>query len=179
MRTSWALVPVKSWGSAKRRLEPCLGDQRSNFSVAMLKDVLNALIESREIGNIAVVTADSEVKTLVEELGMLVITENGSRGLNSAIGQGIDGIRKLGGVQIAITHADIPLATGAEIDRICGSVLRSRMQSAKARSVSAPVLIARVPIFFVLMPQVQSRFTMARTVTGNTRRQPENQPHRP
>ena len=128
-RAIWALVPVKSLDRAKQRLEPCLGDQRAQFTVAMLKDVLSALIDSRAIDNIAVITADPLVKTLVEAQNLVVITESKPRGLNTAIRQGVDGIRDIGGAQIAIMPADIPLATGAEIDRILGSIPMRRKQT--------------------------------------------------
>ena len=131
MRATWALVPVKSLDQAKQRLEPCLGDQRGEFCLAMLQDVLNAVVDSREIGSIAVITADPMVRSLAEAQSILVITEIGSDGLNSAIRQGVDSIRKLGGVQITVMHADIPLATGAEIDRIHGSLLQHRGHSGK------------------------------------------------
>ena len=114
----WALVPVKSLDGAKQRLEPCLGNERGEFSFAMFSDVLTALINSAEISNIAVVTADQRVERLVKKHGLLVVPETCLQGMNSAIQQGVDRIRVLGGSRILIIHADIPLATGAEIDRI-------------------------------------------------------------
>ena len=78
----WALVPVKSLDGAKQRLEPCLGNERGEFSFAMLNDVLTALINSAEISNIAVVTADQKVERLVEKLGLLVVPETGLQGMN-------------------------------------------------------------------------------------------------
>ena len=52
----WALVPVKALGRAKQRLKNCMGEDRAGLTVAMLKDVLAALSESKEISHIVVVT---------------------------------------------------------------------------------------------------------------------------
>jgi 2-phospho-L-lactate guanylyltransferase len=116
----WALVPVKALDGAKQRLEPCLGNERGEFSFAMLSDVLKALMMSSEVNNIAVVTADHRVERLVKKQGLLAVPETGLQGMNAAIRQGVEKVRTLGASRIMIIHADIPLATGEEIDRIYG-----------------------------------------------------------
>ena len=53
----WAVVPIKSFGSAKSRLSALLtGKQREVFSQAMLFDVLNALSKASRLGGVMVVT---------------------------------------------------------------------------------------------------------------------------
>jgi len=116
----WALVPVKSLSDAKQRLKDCLGADREEFTVAMLKDVLNALADSKEVSQVVVVTADTRVAAIAKQGGLLVVDENGSIGMNAAIDLGVEAIRNRGGQRVVILPADIPLMTGAEFDRIAG-----------------------------------------------------------
>ena len=116
----WALVPVKVLAGAKQRLKDCLGEDREGFTVAMLKDVLAALADSKEVSQVVVVTADDRVAAIAEQGGLLVVDENGSKGMNAAIDLGVEAIRKRGGQRVVILPADIPLMTGAEFDRIAG-----------------------------------------------------------
>lgn len=114
----WGLVPVKTFATAKQRLKPCLGADCAEFSRGMFMDVVGALKNSREIRNIAVVTADSRVAGIAENHGLLVIDEMQCRGHNPALELGIEAIRRRGGQRIVLLPADIPLVTGAEIDRV-------------------------------------------------------------
>ena len=114
----WALVPVKSLSWAKQRLSCFLGDDRAELTVAMFKDVIGALNSSSEVGNVAVVTADLDIIALAEEMGVFVIKETRSFGMNISLHNGIDVLRNLGAEWVGIFPVDIPLATGAEIDRL-------------------------------------------------------------
>ncbi len=114
----WALVPVKSLTLTKQRLKTCLGPDRPGLTMAMLTDVLNALGRSREITQIAVVTADPLVSDIAESRGALVVDEVEAMGMIEALDLGIDAIRRMGGQHLVILPADVPLVTGPEIDRI-------------------------------------------------------------
>jgi 2-phospho-L-lactate guanylyltransferase len=114
----WALIPVKDLGSAKRRLRKCLGADREEFTVAMLKDVLAALVESKEISRTVVVTADPRVAAIAKQAGSQVVDEVETKGMNEALELGFDAIRRMGGQHIAIIPADIPLMTGPEADQL-------------------------------------------------------------
>lgn len=112
----WALVPVKETARAKQRLQASLGTDREAFAQAMFRDVIRALKSSELVTHIVVVTADPNVAALDE--AVLVVDENKHGGLNAAVEQGVDAIRNLGGRQVAVFPADIPLITGAEIDSL-------------------------------------------------------------
>lgn len=114
----WAVIPVKVLGEAKQRLNATLGADRRGITLAMLTDVLSAVTESEKIARVAVVTADVEVAALATELGAGVIDEHEPRAMNSAIEQGVDHVRQSGGSRVVILPADLPLATGAELDRL-------------------------------------------------------------
>ncbi|MGD8384893.1 MAG: 7,8-didemethyl-8-hydroxy-5-deazariboflavin synthase CofG, partial [Lysobacterales bacterium] len=122
----WGLVPVKLLARSKQRLEPSLGPKRPGLARAMLTDVLRALLASREVDRVAVVTADAQVKALAKKLGVTVIDEAGAKGMRGAIARGLDEIRRAGGEQAFIIHADIPLSTGTELDRVLGEYRRLR-----------------------------------------------------
>jgi 2-phospho-L-lactate guanylyltransferase len=124
--TLWALLPVKVLAASKQRLDLNLGRNRSGLARAMLHDLLQALSESTEISRIAIVTADEDVKSIGRELGGLIIDEDHPGDLNAAVAMGIFAIRQHGGDQVAIFPADIPLATGLEIDRLVQEVRASR-----------------------------------------------------
>ncbi len=120
-RGLWAVVPVKELARAKQRLKACMGSFREDFTLAMLTDVLAALAGSNAVTGIAVVTADQRVAALAAERGLTVVEETGSRGLNAAIELGVEAVRRLGGWRVVILPADIPLLTGAEVDRLAGA----------------------------------------------------------
>ena len=67
----WALVPVKALEGAKQRLKNCLGADREGFTIAMLKDVLAALSESKEVSHITVVTDDPRVAAIAKQGGLV------------------------------------------------------------------------------------------------------------
>lgn len=114
----WALVPVKVLGESKQRLNATLGPDRRGITLAMLNDVLHALVDSRRIGEIVVVTADTEVAGVASSLGARVVDEIEPRGMNAAIKLGIEQIQHLNGSHALVLPVDIPLATGEELDRL-------------------------------------------------------------
>ena len=114
----WGLVPVKSLANANQRLKACLGDNCLEFSMSMFMDVMSALKNSKKIKNIAIVTADPRVVGIAENHDLLVVDEIESMGLNPAVELGIEAIRRRGGQRVVILPTDIPLVTGAEIDRV-------------------------------------------------------------
>jgi 2-phospho-L-lactate guanylyltransferase len=114
----WALVPVKRLARSKQRLKSCLGADRPGLTIAMLKDILDALVRSKEVTRIAVVTADPLVSGIADSKGALVIDEADAKGMNEALELGMDTISRNGGRLLVIVPADIPLVTGPEIDRV-------------------------------------------------------------
>ena len=115
----WALVPVKLLDESKQRLKGCLGGHRAEFTLAMLSDVLDALAASTEIDAVAVVTSDPEVKKIAESRHYFAIDDGAITGLNPSVEHAVDILQDMGATRITVIHADLPLATGHEIDRIC------------------------------------------------------------
>ena len=115
----WALIPVKSLENAKQRLEPCLGELRGAFSLAMLRDILDAVSRSQTIDAVAVVTGDPDVRQLSESRSLLAIDEASAAGLNADVTHAVEILQGMDAKRITVIHADLPLATGLEIDRVC------------------------------------------------------------
>lgn len=116
------LVPVKNLADAKRRLEPTMGALRADLTLAMLSDVLIAIRGSSRVSGTLVVTADAAVAELANAHGAHLLREASSRGLNRALEAGFAQLRQAGATRIAIVPADIPLLTGADLDRVLQSM---------------------------------------------------------
>lgn len=112
------LLPVKTLAQAKRRLEPALGALRADLMRAMLADVLGALGDVSRLAGALVVSADPEVAEMAAAQGARVLREADSQGLNRAVASGFAALRRDGASRIAVVHADLPLLTGAELDRV-------------------------------------------------------------
>jgi 2-phospho-L-lactate guanylyltransferase len=133
---TFAIVPVKALGLAKRRLAPALPDAaRRRLVLTMLEDVLTAVASVEGIARILVVTPDREVAALAEREGAAIVPEPniepGSQ-LNAAVEGGIAFALARGAAQALILPADVPLATPAEL----ASLVASR--GAKAGVTLAP-----------------------------------------
>ena len=124
--TTFAVVPVKALGLAKRRLAPALPDAaRRRLVLTMLEDILTAAVSVEGIARILVVTPDREVAALAERRGAAIVPEPniepGSQ-LNAAVEGGIAFALARGAAQALILPADVPLATPAEL----ASLIESR-----------------------------------------------------
>jgi len=117
--TLWAVVPVKRIDQAKQRLSPILSSQqRQNLALAMLQDVLQALIAVRRLAGVAVVTEDTDVMSYAERSGCRIITEGANTGHTGAVTAAgrILGAEGAGG--ILTIPGDVPLVTSREIDHL-------------------------------------------------------------
>ncbi|MBS7538961.1 2-phospho-L-lactate guanylyltransferase [Ancylobacter lacus] len=115
----WAVVPVKPFAAAKRRLAPALAPaQRARLARAMLDDVLAALVEVRELAGVAVVTADAEAAAMAEALGACVIAEPQARGLNAALRRAAADLAGRGAAGVLVVPGDIPAVASEDIARL-------------------------------------------------------------
>jgi len=115
----WAIVPVKRFPAAKRRLAPVLGAaERACLARAMLEDVLDALARcTAHLAGIVVVTADEDAAALARRRNAIVVSDvgcDGSDGINAAIRRGLDYVTDNGGGGVVVVPSDIPqLSPGA------------------------------------------------------------------
>jgi len=102
------LVPIKAFHEAKGRLDHALtASERADLARSMATRVLKAAAPLP----VAVVCDDGDVADWARARGALVVWEPG-RGLNGAVEAGVDHLRDAGVVQVTVSHADLPLATG-------------------------------------------------------------------
>lgn len=64
-----ALVPVKRLGAAKSRLRGALGERADELTLAMLADLLHALVAAPQLGRVFVVTPDDAVARAARACG--------------------------------------------------------------------------------------------------------------
>lgn len=133
-RALWAIVPVKPLRRSKQRLKASLGALRPGLTLAMLRDVLNALQSSTILQGVLIVTLDAEVAQLAESKGAVVVKEAGAFGMNQAIAQGFTAAKCAGADAVVVVPVDIPLLTGVEFDRLVGEL------HARSAAVTGPVM---------------------------------------
>ncbi len=124
VRDIWAVVPVKPFAVAKRRLAPVLNAAaRANLAQAMLEDVLDALSRaSAHLGGIAVVTPDSHAGALAKARGAIVISDDGGGDLNAAIRLGVDYVVAHGGAGVVVVPSDLPQLAPADIAQAADAI---------------------------------------------------------
>jgi len=116
-----AVLPVKSFASAKLRLEPLLAPgPRRALAEAMLSDVLVALRRAESIDSALVVTADSAAARIAGSHDAETLPDPSESGQSDAARAGI--AAALGGeaTRVLLVPGDCPLLDPAELDSLLG-----------------------------------------------------------
>lgn len=114
----WAIVPSKTLEQAKTRLASMLApEERRALSLAMLRDVLTALLEARTIDRVAVITRDNMVACAAYTMGASVLLDGG-RGHNAALEEAIAHCQSKGASAVLIVSADLPLLRSATLEQM-------------------------------------------------------------
>jgi 2-phospho-L-lactate guanylyltransferase len=112
-----SIVPVKALLKSKKRLAPVLTPQeRSDFTIAMLEDVLNAL-KSSDMRKIVVVSSDNSIREVADAFEVSYISEN-KAGLNQAVEQATESFNMSSVDSILIVPCDVPLVSQEDISEI-------------------------------------------------------------
>jgi 2-phospho-L-lactate guanylyltransferase len=110
-----ALVPVKRLADTKSRLLSQLGQQdREAFSLAMLSDVLAALLAAESVDRTVVVTPDPSVGDAARALGAEALVRD-DPGLNPALDAGARAL-DVGNEPVLVVLGDVAGALPADID---------------------------------------------------------------
>lgn len=109
----WAIVPVKRFAAAKRRLTPVLdAGERAALARLMFEDVLDALVPCRDIfTGVLVVTSDSDAMAMARQRGAAVVTTEADSGINEAILATIDHLGPQADDAVLVVPSDIPQVT--------------------------------------------------------------------
>ena len=115
----WAITPFKRFGTAKQRLAGCLDEaERALLARAMLEDVLDALTGVDRLDGIAVVSHETAAPEIGRRHGVRLITETEARGQSRAVSEAVRVLAAEGVDAVLSVPGDVPLVTGAEIERL-------------------------------------------------------------
>ena len=116
----WAIVPIKTFDQAKRRLASVLSlEERRLLMLAMARDVLTALMRCRRLSGVLIVSRTTEADALAQTFGTERFAESPHADLSGALTQARDYLTEnLGARGVMIVPADVPLISAQEIDAI-------------------------------------------------------------
>jgi 2-phospho-L-lactate/phosphoenolpyruvate guanylyltransferase len=112
-----AILPVKSFGSAKQRLSESLGaGSREALAQAMFIDVLRTLRRTTALDVIAVVTGDRVAESAARGPRVVVLRETEQRGHSHAAGIGVRHALAHGFDRVVMVPGDTPLLQPADVE---------------------------------------------------------------
>jgi 2-phospho-L-lactate guanylyltransferase len=115
---TYAVIPVKPFASAKRRLAPILNRfERTLLARLMLEDVIDVVRAARSVRGFFVVTSHEDAARLARAAGGQAIVETGEYGLPHAVATAQ---RKLApfAAGLVVVPSDIPHLPSATIDAV-------------------------------------------------------------
>jgi 2-phospho-L-lactate guanylyltransferase len=108
----FVVIPAKPFDQAKTRLAPLLPQpERARLSRSLLRRTLHL---ARQVGEVVVVSRDSQVRRLAKEAGAWALVEAGTQ-LNSAIRQARQWVVANGGERLLILPGDLPFLTLSDL----------------------------------------------------------------
>ncbi|MDH6233748.1 2-phospho-L-lactate guanylyltransferase [Mesorhizobium soli] len=120
-----ALVPMNRLGAAKSRLAPRLsGKERACLAKAMLRDVLDVLLQTRQLAGIAVVTSDATAATIARVHGASVIDDHDEKTVNGAVRRGLHTLAAAGYDGALVVPSDIPFLCVHEVEAALSALSR-------------------------------------------------------
>ena len=118
-----AVLPVKRFAAAKRRLAMGIDDeQREALVAAMLDDVLEAIGRSRSIERTIVVTDEPGASASAARAGAEVVPDPGEGGHPEAALAGVRHAEQRGASCVVLLPGDCPLLEPRELDRLLTGV---------------------------------------------------------
>jgi 2-phospho-L-lactate guanylyltransferase len=114
MRTV-AILPVKSFGRAKQRLDAAVGQpDRGELAAAMVGDVLAALAAVPGLHEVVVVTAEPRAADAARRAGGHVVDDPVEAGQSAAAERGVDAALARGAERVLLVPGDCPALDPAE-----------------------------------------------------------------
>jgi 2-phospho-L-lactate/phosphoenolpyruvate guanylyltransferase len=121
MRTA-AILPVKRFAKAKRRLGASVGDPlRLELAGAMVADVLLALAQTPSIERTIVVTGEDSLAAAARRRGALVLPDAAEDGQSAAVTLGIERALADGFERVLCIPGDCPALDPAELEALLGA----------------------------------------------------------
>lgn len=117
--TIWAIVPVKPFGEAKSRLGPALAPGvRQALVRALLGRSLGVLAQVPAVGQVLVVSRDSQALALAGTYGARALPEPAPGGLNQALHAGTAAALAGGATSVLVLPTDLPLLAPADLSAL-------------------------------------------------------------
>ncbi|MBI1892540.1 MAG: 2-phospho-L-lactate guanylyltransferase [Candidatus Rokubacteria bacterium] len=118
-----AVVPAKDLNGAKARLADLVTpDERRILALAMLEDVLAALVEVPRLDGILVVTCQAEIAALARELKAEVLEEPENRGHTAAVAYATQEVLARGGSALLTVPGDLPAISPGEVEAMLNTL---------------------------------------------------------
>jgi 2-phospho-L-lactate guanylyltransferase len=122
----WAVVPVKAFALAKRRLTPVLRfAERTELARLMFEDVLAVLAACTVLTGLIVVTRDDAARAIARSKRAVVLGEE-VFGVNAAVATAIEFLSRRGNAGMIVVPSDIPLLPAALIEQLAGHLSQPR-----------------------------------------------------
>lgn len=133
MSTTWVVVLIKDFGSAKQRLQPALGPKSRQ---ALARRNARLAVQAAAAGDhVLVVAGGEEVAELAAAWGADVLLEPRQEGQNVAAARGIARAVEGGAGAVLLLSSDLPLVTVAAVREVLKSA--SRLEAPVAVAVAA------------------------------------------
>jgi len=131
----WAIVPIKRFADAKRRLAPVLdAGERAKLARLMVEDVLDVLLPCAGVlAGTVVVTADVDAAALAQRLGATVVFDDSDNGINAAVARAVAHIGGEG-AGIVVVPSDIPQLSPQAIVSAAAAIASPRTLAIAAAS---------------------------------------------
>jgi len=114
----FVIIPVKSLENAKSRLSSLLtDDERKQFCLKMLEDVLRTVKTTKRVHEAVVVSKDPTVSQIAKNFGVACLREK-KTGLNKTVSEAVDWCIERGATSVLVLPADIPLVLPADLNKI-------------------------------------------------------------
>ena len=124
MSDIWAIIPVKEFDGAKDRLSDFLSPpQRRVLAETMLTDVMDAVLGSRRLAGIMMVTLDPHATAFAKKIGARIVTEGARDGHTGSVNAGRRILAREGRSGMITMPGDIPAARAAQIDAVLAAHL--------------------------------------------------------
>ena len=137
-----AVLPVKAWAEAKRRLSPVLsGEERRELARCMLDDLLAAVGGTDRIDGVLAVTADPVAGEYLNRAGCELLPEP-RRGLNRALRAAAEELQQRGASTMLVLPIDLPLVTPADLEQLCARHLKDHSGGDGGQTRRAAVTVA-------------------------------------
>ena len=121
-----AILPVKSFASAKQRLAGSLGaEARQTLAVAMFTDVLDSLRHVPRLDEVVVVTAERAAQAAANTRGVRVLPDGAEAGQSEAALIGIGHALAGGHDRVVLVPGDTPLLQPGDLESLIAGRPRS------------------------------------------------------